>query len=107
MILLGVGSLINSNTIRKINPLDFFQVDKLMHLTAYAILTFLWIYVLNEKGSKHFFFKSLSIAIVYGIALECAQYVFFTGRSFEFLDIMANIIGAIIGAFLTKYLLKI
>ena len=77
--------------------MDFFQADKLLHLLAYGILTFLWIYVLNGKGRAQSIRTSLIIAISFGIFLECAQYGFFTGRRFEFLDIIANIMGAVIG----------
>ena len=34
---------------------------------------------------------------IYGILMEGMQYAFFPGRYFEVLDIIANIIGAIIG----------
>jgi len=107
MLALAIASLVAADTANRLNPLDFFQADKLLHIMAYGILSFLWMYHLNRKGRLHSVRNSLIISIVFGILLECAQYGFFTGRRFEFLDIIANIMGAVMGVIFTKYLLKV
>ena len=45
---------------------------------------------------------ALGISIIYGIGMEVVQYTFFPGRFFEIPDIIANIIGSILGLYLFK-----
>jgi VanZ family protein len=72
--------------------LSLFQhTDKLVHFIFFAIFTYLWIWVKPYKKPI-----ILAFAIAYGILLECYQLLFVKGRSFDFWDIVADSIGAII-----------
>ena len=88
---------------------DFFSMDKIGHFGIYGIFTFLllrgfvspssqW----KEKGVL----MALSISILYGIGMEVMQYAFFPGRYFEYLDIIANIIGSFTGLLFFNFLIK-
>lgn len=97
MLALAILSLMSADKATELNPWDFSGGDKLAHLVAYSLLSFLIMYALKENLGKKKGVWVLIASIMYGVALECMQYVFFTGRHFEFLDIMANIIGCILG----------
>ena len=86
---------------------DLIAMDKLGHFGVYGLLTvaILWG---NHKNEVPLTTKSAIFAVflagVYGICMELMQYFFFPGRYFEYLDIIANIIGAICGFAFFKYL---
>ena len=77
--------------------LDLMSPDKLAHAVVYMILVVAIYWGLSKK--KQLNTKNIVFAIIfgsfYGILMEVAQYLFFPGRYFEFLDIIANIIGSI------------
>lgn len=97
-IFLIVGTLLPKEVISKSSMFGIPHMDKVSHLFAYAILVFLWSIALNEKTSK---IKAARIsfyaAIGLGVLLEILQWQLNFGRHFEILDIIANIIGSIIG----------
>lgn len=53
---------------------------------------------------------TMTVAILasslYGIGMEFIQYAFFPNRFFEVLDIIANIIGSVLGVFGLNFLIK-
>ena len=78
----------------------FDHVDKLAHFTVYAILCMLMGYeiykrrdVLDPKGLVTIW----SVSFAYGFVLEMVQLIFLSDRSFEIPDIIANIIGSLMG----------
>lgn len=93
-----VASLLPKESVPKPSWTDFANFDKVSHLISYALLVFLWAMVFSKKVSK---IKAARIAfyggISLGILMEMAQWQMNTGRYFEVLDIIANIIGSIIG----------
>ena len=97
-IFLIVGTLLPKEVVSQNNWLDIPHLDKISHFFAYALLVFLWSIALKEKTSK---IKAARIsfygAILLGVLLEILQWQLNLGRYFEILDIIANIIGSIIG----------
>lgn len=97
-IILIVATLLPKEVVTRSNFFDIPHFDKVSHLCSYALLVFLWAIALNEKTSK---VKSARIAfygaICLGVLLEILQWQLNVGRHFEILDIIANIIGSIIG----------
>ena len=77
--------------------MDLIGWDKLGHLVFYAILVITWAWGYQKRGHTTLRW-SIGISILYGILLEWVQYAFFPNRYFEVLDIIANIIGVLIGA---------
>lgn len=90
--------LINLNQAPKIGVR---HVDKIFHFLAYCVLTLLWVYtfILNFKWSKK---KAVFIgggaAILFGIFIEVLQGSVTTTRAFDYYDILANSLGALITA---------
>lgn len=97
-IFLIAGTLLPKEVVSQSNWLDIPHLDKVSHLIAYAILVFFWSIALVEKTTK---IKAARIAfygaIALGVILEILQWQLNVGRHFEILDIIANIIGSIIG----------
>ena len=97
-IILIVATLVPKGVVSQSNFLNIPHFDKVSHLCSYALLVFLWSITLKEKTSK---IRAARIAfygsICLGVLLEILQWQLNVGRHFEILDIIANIIGSIIG----------
>ncbi|KXK36929.1 MAG: VanZ family protein [Saprospiraceae bacterium] len=95
-------SLISAREIQQLNLWDIIGVDKVGHLSFYMVLTFLWSMALrhNKPGPV----LIMVFAIFFGIAMEYGQLMMFNGRSFDYYDMLANTIGAMIGYKLFKYI---
>lgn len=86
-------------------PGDLFpHIDKVFHIVAYFVLTILWSAYLFLQKPK---WKSITIQLivtlglfVYGIIIEILQSRLTTSRMFEIYDLLANMFGMILGAFL-------
>ena len=74
-------------------------IDKIEHGIAYFSLSFLAYLSINTSGKKKvkFLFYSIAACSVYGGLIEAAQH--FTGRSPEYADFSADILGSCIGSF--------
>ena len=88
--------------------LKFKGLDKIVHGTFHFIFTMLWF--LFFKNKNHTFKKSLAIAftmsVVYGITIELLQQQFTTTRQGDYLDILSNIAGALLGVLVINRLQK-
>lgn len=96
------------------------HIDKLIHFMMYFVFCLLGIWAkdkrsynksvtskLNGKApSITDFILILTTAILWGIIMEVTQYLMGFGRSYSMLDLIANILGALIGSCL-YYLLFI
>ena len=110
-IIIFIASTLPSSSFNSIDRFSFSGIDHWGHLIFYAILSF-WA-IFGKKGFHDLFFWShykdgilIFLVISYGILMELIQNFFFTDRHFEILDIIANIIGSILGVFLFNFLLK-
>lgn len=78
------------------------HLDKVIHVILFGIL-FLLLAVGFLKQRAFGFLRSWAIpkaaiiCVVYGVLIELAQWLVFSGRSLEFYDIVANIVGVSIG----------
>ena len=79
-------------------------LDKIAHIILYAMYSFFLGRYLSERNTKHIFLMILCLAIpiFYGILMEVLQYYLSPSRSFDMLDIIANIIGSLTGLVLLK-----
>ena len=93
-----VGTLLPKEAVSRTNLFNIPHADKESHLVAYGFLVFFWSTTLVQKTEK---IKAARIsfygAILMGVLLEILQWRLNVGRHFEILDIIANIIGSIIG----------
>jgi len=97
-IVVVIGSGLSAARAKVLMPETLLSQDKFLHLSCYFILTFLWAYGLHRLDVNKAINKSLWITIIVGIIMELCQFLFFEGRLFEILDIIANISGSLIGA---------
>lgn len=78
------------------------QIDKLFHAVFHCIFTSIWFLSFKIKNidnlKKAFFFS-----IFYGILIEILQQLLTSTRKSDLLDILANIVGAIVGFLIIKY----
>lgn len=90
---------------------NFFSfTDKIFHMGSYTVLTFFWgRYLLLLKPA--FSFKNViliiaALLILYGIIIEVLQTELTENRVGEFEDVIANILGILIGAITLRYIIK-
>ena len=106
-VFIAVVSFIPNSSLPDIK-LNLLQPDKLAHAAVYFFLTatLLWGFWKEKRLETKTIWLSFGISCVYGILIEGAQYAFFPGRFFEFYDIIANVIGALIGLIVAFFLIK-
>jgi VanZ family protein len=97
-IIIIVATLLPKEVVSQNNWLNVPHLDKAYHFFSYALMVFFWSMALVEKTPE---IKAARIAfygaIILGVLLEILQWQLNVGRHFEILDIIANIIGSIIG----------
>lgn len=78
---------------------DLIGADKLGHAAAYCLLVWLILFGAARSGRTGFLWGlgAFLFATVYGIFMEFIQLNFFPGRFFEYDDMLANAIGALLG----------
>lgn len=84
------------------------HADKLVHFTFYFVACFLGMYFLREQTKGRIPFKNALVKMVvfticFGAIIEVIQYLFTLTRTGDFLDFLANSIGAICGAVLVNF----
>jgi len=78
------------------NWLSKIYFDKLVHVGLFAILIFLWRSAFNSEFSAYNFLLLFS-ALLYGIMVEYIQRYFVANRDFDLYDVVADMIGSILG----------
>ena len=73
--------------------------DKIVHFVFYSVLTFLWSMAFKPSNKRKFSQQLLVVVvcILLGMIIEVLQGYAGFNRSFEWLDIITNTIGAIFG----------
>lgn len=95
--ILIVLSVISKGTASKLAIIDFFGIDKVAHLIFYAVLSWLWVRAMFNSAIQHSVFISFTLSTILGISLEFIQKYCTDGRSFEYDDMVANLVGTIVG----------
>lgn len=95
------ASLISARSISSVGMINIPGFDKFVHFVMYMLLCFLLLKSIKGKNMQ-----VLALCICYGILMEMLQFLISTGRSFDFFDIIANIIGANVGALLATRILN-
>jgi VanZ family protein len=84
--------------------------DKIFHFLAYTLFTWLWFNTLYFKfnySKTKSIYRSIFLAIIFGIIIEVLQLLVTTSRSFDLLDILANILGVLLATILLNNKIKI
>lgn len=101
-------SIMPSQSLNQFSWSDMWNIDKLGHLTFYGLHTFLLLLAMrgdsvHKRRQKEWVFAPF-LTILLGFCMELIQYCFFADRHFDVLDLIANIIGSIVGLFIFKIL---
>ena len=86
---------------------DYGWSDKVFHFIMYFILGLL-LYLFNIKNNLNFeplFFVMLT-GMLFGLTVELIQDYFCIGRSFEFFDLLANLMGILSSYFMITFIYK-
>jgi glycopeptide antibiotics resistance protein len=108
-ILILLLTLIPFGDLDRLKPVEFKLMDKMVHLCIFGIHSFLLAGYLKKvqgiAGLKNFFFPTvITVSFLFSFFIEGMQY-FIPERSFEFFDLIANLIGIMVGmlAFYIKF----
>ena len=89
---------------------NFSAVDKIVHGLIYFIFINLWAAFFYQKNSFRFDIKWASILffsiLLYGIIIEILQGLFTASRIADIFDILANLIGSLLGILFFKSIKK-
>ncbi len=86
------------------NWLELLSFDKLVHASMFFILTSFWNFVLirNKKITSFYKLVILIGCISYGGLLEWMQSFYFSGRSGDWYDFIANTFGVLLAWFVFR-----
>ena len=84
-------------------PFMFPGIDKVLHLSIFAFLGFVLMATWPKMKLNYF----VQLMAIYGLLTEILQDELGWGRSLEFLDLVADMAGGLIGNYIYKYLDRI
>jgi VanZ family protein len=87
------------------NLFSLLHIDKLVHISLFAIFIFLIKSSFNTPF-KYYNLIILFITGLYGYTVEIIQREWIPGRSFDLYDLLADIIGAITGMLIWQWMAK-
>ncbi len=80
----------------------FNGIDKVLHVSIFAMLGFCFIAAVPKIKFSYFF----QIILIYAFLTEILQEEMGLGRSMETLDIVADVVGCLLGYYIYKMLVK-
>lgn len=86
-------------------PVSFKNSDKVAHFIAYFVLTFFWLLASFKLKSIKKTHVAL-LCLLFGIIIEVLQSEMTSYRSCEYLDMVANLVGVLVGLLIFNYLFK-
>jgi len=95
------------NDIPKMGFLDAIYFDKWVHAGLFGMLTILFSWPFRKMyPAQHNLFISIAVlSLLYGIAMEYVQEYLTTDRDFDYLDMIADGFGCLVGYFVTRFLI--
>jgi VanZ family protein len=88
---------IPGNQLPKITWMEKYQGDKLVHISMFFVLCFLFSFTIKDTRSKYTWILVISVAgLAYGIIMEFVQKYFIPFRSCDVNDMIADGIGCAI-----------
>jgi len=93
-----IVSVLPGNNLPKVPDwFDLFGPDKVAHFGAYGVFALLLSVAPSERRTKWPIAKAVFLAALYGALMEILQGISGTGRHFDPVDMVANLLGAILG----------
>ena len=90
---------IPGNNLPKVGIFKIPELDKLVHVFIFGVLSFLFCKTTNKKK---WFWLVASICTIYGVAMEFVQKNWILNRSFDEMDIVADALGSFMALFFLK-----
>ncbi len=88
---------INGQSLPRVS-FELIGIDKLAHFILFGMQSFLIIFA-HQKGRVGIDWKqvhvAIAIGIIYGIFIEFLQYAVFVNRSYDYVDMAADALGAL------------
>lgn len=84
--------------------INFTHIDKGYHSLAYFVLTLSWLFTFYKKPQKRYLI--VFGCIILGIIIEVLQHALTIYRTGDYLDVIANSIGALLALFVFNLFLK-
>jgi len=82
----------------------FPEIDKVVHFSMYFGLSFLACWSFEIRRDRMIpIYLLLTGVFMYGVLMEILQRTMHNGRNFEFMDMVANLTGAIVGILIYRY----
>lgn len=99
-LLIVVLSLISIKNFKGIGIENIFGIDKIAHVFMYCVLNLLILWGLCKllKFNTVVFYLVFAFCTSLGLLMEILQFSMTTERSFDIYDLIANIVGIIIGS---------
>ena len=98
LIYLGCIAFLSLLPPKDLPPVSLFEgADKIIHFCLYLGLSVLSCWSLHAELRNIWYYRVILFAIFWGILMEIFQGSMHIGRSFEYLDILSNSVGAITG----------
>ncbi len=102
IVIIAILHAIPGTDVQKFTLSELFLIDKLVHIIIFMIGVYLFATV-GKRQQKAQFLRNISLLfVVYGLLLELLQGFIFVGRSADFLDWLADIIGVFLGIWIYK-----
>lgn len=102
IILVVILSLLPKSSIPQYRWWHFPNADKVIHVGVYSVMAgaiLFGFYGIRKLRAKQYM-ETILFCLLLGLLMECIQQTRLIGRHFEILDIIANIIGALLGSVL-------
>jgi len=100
-------STMPASSLDNFSLIEVIQVDKIAHIIIYAIYSLVLLYGMSyghpSSINQNQWIIAWILGIMLGISMEVIQSSFFPDRHFDFLDIIANIIGSTAGLAVFKF----
>lgn len=99
-VIIVIASLNSSENLTEIK-FDIPGLDKMVHFVMYGVLSFLLLWTGEKVSKTRLELQNLLVVILvssgFGILMEILQKTLTTVRNFDIYDIIANIIGVLLG----------
>ena len=99
-VIIVIASLNSSENLNEIK-FDIPGLDKMVHFIMYGVLSFLLLWTVDKVSKTRLKLQNLIVVILvssgFGILMEILQKTLTTVRNFDIYDIIANIIGILLG----------
>lgn len=90
-------SLRSAGSLKKLWVHSIVHFDKLLHAGVYLVMAGLVSFAIKKDNKPVSYWSVILFCGLWGVLMEVLQYCLASGRDFDVFDIIANIIGSLVG----------